>query len=184
MLVYPHLSQSGGASSFPVAGRGKSKNDSCLHSDFELNKGTESTNEFLLEKRGKRSSNGIQVDIHIWENHSKPTAGPSRAHRLNSNSVSRSSRSAVFSHTKTSNPRQAFPSQGSKVSILPPSLYFQALCTRSTPDLNARPQRPAPNVQPSTTKAPRPSRSPFHSPMRLGTLTWKEAKGPLTPTCL
>lgn len=61
-LVYPGLSQCCGAPSFPVRRQevgGKVYFCYCLHRSFELIKGNESTNQFLLERRGERSPNGM-----------------------------------------------------------------------------------------------------------------------------
>lgn len=73
-----------------------------------------------------------------------------------------------------------FPAKTPKASsTLPTSLHFQAPWTGSTPDFNARPQRPAPNDRSPTT-----SRCSFSSPRSLASLTWEEAEGLLTPTDL
>lgn len=135
-------------------------------------------------RRRKGYFKGMQVEVCTLESHawkyelfSKPAASPPLRPKFNSHISRPSPQYGIFPHQNLP-PQTCLPRPSSQdLSNLRYSLHLQAPGTRSTPDLNARPQRPAPNVRPPTTEVPQPSCSPFRSPVRMGTPTWKKAKG-------
>lgn len=102
----------------------------------------------------------MPVDVHILENHAWKYYFPNLLQAPPS-TQGLNSRFSCPSPTTTFNPRPAFPAKAPRA---PPPFHpfcFQAPGARSTPEFNAQPQRPGPNVRSPTTDAPLPHTVPF-----------------------